>query len=251
MTAISRRQFSQRALGSLLTFSLLDTLFSRDLFADEIKPLTARWLADVNQLGWDVKDDQIKQTEWQTKVEELFAQVDLPDLLRMIDFEKLAANETPPDNGAASLRFDFPTIEGIPTEWAFGRQIFAVGDGRSVVPHGHNNMATAFLILSGDFHGRHYDRVQDEAEHFIIKPTIDRQFAPGEHSSVSDFKDNIHWFQATGGTGFIFNIHVMGIVANDTEATGRLYLDPRGEELADGLIRARRIEYDEAHRLYG
>jgi hypothetical protein len=37
-------------------------------------------------------------------------------------------------------------------------------------------MATAFLILKGEFHGRHYDRVADEDEHMLIKPTIDRKF---------------------------------------------------------------------------
>ncbi len=30
----------------------------------------------------------------------------------------------------------------------------------------------------------------------IIKPTIDRKFSPGECSTVSDYKDNVHWFQA-------------------------------------------------------
>ena len=150
MSTPTRRQFTREALGSLLTFSLLDTLLSGDLFAAEVKPLTVRWLAEVNQLGFDVKDQALKQVEWQKKTEELFSQVDLPDLLQLIDFDKLAAGANPPDNGAQSLRYNFPEIEGIPTNWAFGRQIFALKKGRSVAPHGHNNMATAFLILKGD-----------------------------------------------------------------------------------------------------
>jgi len=251
MSLATRRQFTREALGSLLTFSLLDTLFLRDAFADEIKPLTARWLTEVNQLGFDVKDQKLKQIEWQTKVEELFGQVDLPDLLRLVDFEKLTEGLEPPDNGARSLRFEFREIAGVPTEWAFGRQIFALKKDRSVVPHGHNNMATAFLILKGEFHGRHYDRLTDEPEHFVIRPTIDRPFGPGEHSSVSDFKDNIHWFQATSETGFIFNLHVLGVDPANPEPTGRLYLDPNGEKLDGGLVRARRIDHDEVHRLYG
>jgi len=42
----------------------------------------------------------------------------------------------------------FPKIEGIPEKFAFGQQIFALKKDRAVVPHGHNNMATAFLISS-------------------------------------------------------------------------------------------------------
>jgi hypothetical protein len=123
--------------------------------------------------------------------------------------------------------------------------------GRSVIPHGHNNMATAFLILKGNFQGRHYDRLADEADHLIIRPTIDRRFGPAECSTVSDFKDNIHWFTAEGGPGFIFNIHVMEVNPASGKRTGRVYLDPHGEKLQDGTIRARRIDYDEANKLYG
>jgi hypothetical protein len=198
-----------------------------------------------------VKGQKLQQVEWQKKIEELYSQVDLPDLLRLIDFDRLSAKVEYVDNGARSLRFDFQPLPGVPSRMAFGRQIFAVKQDRSVVPHGHNNMTTAFLILKGEFRGRHYDRVQDEPQHLIIKPTIDRKFAPGDCSTISDHKDNIHWFQATSETAFIFNIHVLGVNPESKTSSGRVYLDPNGEKLADGLIRARRVDYDTVHKLYG
>jgi hypothetical protein len=251
MPTSSRREFTQQAIGSLLAFSLLETLFQHDLWADEIKPLTGRWLADVNQLGQDLKDQKIKQLVWQQKIEELFAQVDMNDLLKLIDFDRLTGDLKLKDRGETSLRFSFGQVEGLPQRLVFGKQIFALKQGRSVVPHGHNNMATAFLILGGELRGRHYDRVQDEPEHMIIKPTIDRQFAVGECSTVSDFKDNVHWFQATSDRAFIFNIHVLGVDPGSKLHTGRVYVDPAGEKLSGDLIRARRIDYDEAQRLHG
>ena len=42
MTSLSRRGFHQQTLGTLLTWSLLDTLFSGDAFADEIKPIASQ-----------------------------------------------------------------------------------------------------------------------------------------------------------------------------------------------------------------
>ena len=36
-----------------------------------------------------------------------------------------------------------------------------------------------------------------------------------------------------------------------SEPTGRVYLDPNGEKLKDGLIRARLLGHKEAHELYG
>lgn len=247
----SRREFAAQSLGSLLTYTLLDMLLATDALAAEVKPVTTKWLADVNQMAQDLRDQRFDQLVWQQKIEELFAQVDLDDLLRLIDFERLTTNIKLVDNGARSLSFRFQEIEGVPTKLAFGRQIFALKEGRSVVPHGHNNMATAFLILRGDFHGRHFDRVEDESDHYLIRPTIDRTFGPGECSTISDYKDNVHWFTAKSEPAFILNIHVLDVKRDGTESTGRVYLDPQGEKLAGGLIRAKRLGYKEVHQLYG
>lgn len=249
--SLDRRQFTRETLGSLLAFSLFDLVGSRDAFAAEVKPITVAWLKQLNDLGRDVKDQKLKQLEWQKQVEALYAKVDLADLLRFIDFDKLTSGVDLPEHGARSLRPQFPTIDGVPTKLVFGRQVFAMKPGRSVVPHGHNNMATAFLILKGNFQGRHFDRLQDEKDHLIIRSTIDRRFGPGEASSVSDFKDNIHWFTAQDDVGYIFNIHVMDVNPGSGSSTGRVYLDPNGEKLSDGTIRARRVNYDEVNKLYG
>lgn len=121
-----------------------------------------------------------------------------------------------------------------------------------MVPHGHDNMATAFLILKGDFRGRLFDRLEDpDNDHMIIKPTVDRKFALGEASTISDEKDNVHWFQAETEGSYIFNIHVMNVTPDFPRPTGRVYVDPNGEELSDGRIRARKVGSDEIYKLYG
>lgn len=251
MTMHTRREFTRTALGSLATFSLLDALFQSDALAEAIKPITTKWLVDVNALGQDLIDGDLKDVEWQKKIEELFAQVDLPDLLAAIDFDKLTAGLKIVDQGANSLQPKFPKVDGLPTSFVFGKQIFALKTGRSVVPHGHNNMSTAFLILKGRFQGRHYDRVADEEDYYLIKPTIDAEFKEGGCSTVSDHKDNVHWFTALDEPAFIFNIHVLGVSSDNKAPTGRLYLDPKGEQTADGLIRARKLGYKEVLKLYG
>ena len=59
----------------------------------------------------------------------------------------------------------------------------------------------------------------------------------------------MHWFQATSETGFIFNIHVLRI--DQERRSGRVYVDPNGEKLSGGRIRARKIGSTEAYQLYG
>lgn len=247
----TRRMFNAQTLGSLLTFSLLETICRYDLIAAEVRPAVQSWLADVNQLGLDLKGQQLDQLAWQKKTEELFAKADLPGFLQFIDFDRLSSNVAFAERGERSLKPNFPKVEGLPTELSFGKQIFALKKGRSVIPHGHNNMATAFLILKGDLRGRHYDRIEDEPQHMIVRPTIDRTFTPGECSTVSDYKDNVHWFQALTEPAFIFNLHVMDVNPTSKLPTGRVYIDPQGEALADGLVRAKRIGFKQANELYG
>ena len=249
MNQSTRREFGKQTLGSLLTFSLLETLYAADAFGDEIKPITAAWLADLHELGQDLKGEKLKQVDWQKKVEALFDEVKLQEFLKFVDFEKLSANFAFRDRGEKSVRPKFPEVEGLPTKLVFGHQYFGLKQGRSVVPHGHQNMATAFLVLEGEFHGRHYDRLEDDDTHMIVKPTIDGQFKAGDYSTVSDHKDNVHWFKATSESGFIFNIHVIGI--EDGRRSGRVYIDPNGEKLSDGRIRARKLKTSEAYELYG
>ena len=133
MSDLNRREFARNTLGTLLSYSLLETMFRKDAFADEIKPTAIKWLADVNSLAADVRSQKIPQIEWQKQVEALFKKIDVADVLKLIDFEAITKDLKIADNGASSLRPKFPKVEGLPTEFVFGRQVFALKKGRSVV----------------------------------------------------------------------------------------------------------------------
>jgi hypothetical protein len=247
----SRRSFNGKLLGSLLAYGLVETLFTRDLLAEAAKPMIGKWVIELAELCKSVKDRKIKDTDWQAKIEELYKKCDLPELVKLIDLDKLARDVKYPDRGAANLGVDLSKVEGLPKQLVFGKQIFALKKGRSIVPHGHDNMCTAFIVLRGNFVGRHYDRVADEDDHYLIKPTIDAKFKPGESSTISDHKDNVHWFTADSDTGFIFNIHVMGYNPENKKSAARVYVDPDGEKTKDGLIVAKKMTSADCHKKYG
>lgn len=248
---LSRRDFHSRLLGSFIAAGLIESLYSAQLFGDAVKPIVGTWLTDLANLTHDLRDQKLKDVEFQAKMEELYRRVDLPELVKHVKLDKLAAETKLPDNGAASLAIDFTKIEGAPAKPAFGKQIFGVKKGRSIVPHGHSNMCTGFIVLRGEFRGRHYDRIETQKDHYIIKPTIDRTFQPGEVSTISDHKDNVHWFQGKSDAGFIFNVHVVGYDPTITGNSGRLYLDPEGEKLAGGMVKAKKMSSSECHKKYG
>jgi hypothetical protein len=251
MHAESRRSFNRKLLGSLMTFGLIETLFVRDLFADQVKPVIRKWVVELHDLARDLKDQKLKDVDFQAKLEDLYRRADLPELVNLVDLDRLARSVKYPALGAASLGVDLSQVEGLPKRVVLGKQIFALRKGRSVVPHGHNNMATGFIVLRGDFVGKHYERVEDLEDHYLIKPTIDRVFKAGEYSTISDHKDNVHWFKADSDTGFIFNVHVIGYNAENPKPAGRVYVDPDGEKVAGGLIKAKVISSSECHKKYG
>lgn len=247
----TRRSFNRKMLGSLMTFGLIETLYSQNLLADSVQPVIQQWAKDLNALCQDLKDKKMKDVEFQLKLEDLYRRVNLNELIQLVQLDRLAETVKFPEKGAANLGFDLSKVEGLPKKLVFGKQIFAMKNGRSVVPHGHDNMATGFIILKGNFVGKHYDRIEDRSDHYLIKPTIDRLFKPGECSTVSDHKDNVHWFKADSDTGFIFNIHVMGYNPESTKTPNRVYVDPDGERVEGGLIVAKKITSTECHKKYG
>jgi hypothetical protein len=251
MSNLNRRDFTRQALQSLTAVALIEGLAGHRLFGADVKPIIDDWFKELDSITRDVHDHTVKDVEFQKSLEALYRRVDLKALLKTLDFERMAKGVNYPARGELSLPVDFTHIAGLPTKLVFGRQIFALKKGRSVIPHGHDNMATGFLVLDGTCQGRHWDRVEDEVDHYIIRPTIDRRFAPGEFSTVSDHKDNVHWFTATSDHAFIFNIHVNHTDPGNPSAPGRVYIDPLGESLEGGLVKAPKISHQEAKRKYG
>lgn len=249
--SFSRRGFGRKAIDALTAVTLLECLAGARLFGQDVAPMIGDWIKQLDQIGHDLKDHKLQDLEFQTALESLYKKVDLQALLKSLDFERLEKEVEFPKVGAKSLPVAFQNIAGLPRDLVFGRQIFAVGKGRSVVPHGHDNMSTGFLVLKGTFRGRHWDRIEDHEDHYIVKPTIDQAFEPGMCSSISDHKDNVHWFTAESDGGFIFNIHVVGYNAENPKSGGRVYVDPLGEKLAGGLVKAPKVTYGEVNRKYG
>ncbi|HRK33736.1 MAG TPA: hypothetical protein PLJ47_03990 [Candidatus Hydrogenedentes bacterium] len=251
MSQITRREFAGSMVNSVLAYGLIDMLWTQNLFADSVKPVIDQWFKELYSIGEDLHGQKMKDTDFQAKMEGLFRRVDLAELAKATDLSGIKQRVDIPANGAYSASFDLSKVEGLPEELNFGRQIFCLRKDRAIVPHGHSNMCTGFIVLEGEFRGRHYDKLETAEDHYIIKPTIDDEFQPGGVSTISDHKDNIHWFRCTSETGFIFNAHFDGYASDITIPTGRLYLDPEGEKLAGGLIKAPKMSSTECHAKYG
>lgn len=246
---MNRREFTKGLLGTLASYSLLETLVSRDLFADAIKPVVGHWVGGLHEMSRDLKTGTIAPAVWQAKVKELFDRVELSEMLRFIDFGKLIAGFEYPDLGVHTKQVPFPKLEGIPEDLAFYRKIFGMKKDRAIIPHGHKNMVSCHYVLQGEFHLRHYEKIKEDAGHMVIEPTIDQIAKVGSHSSISDEKNNIHWLKANTETAFTFDVLVVDLNGDKWDVDN---IDPYSpEKIAGSRLRVRKLPLEEALAKYG
>ena len=259
---ISRREFSRSALKTFTAVALLETLFvscSSDtglkisktdpVIESKAAEILNHWAVDLNEICGDLKSSRIGQRRWQEEIEKLFGRIELSELLEFIDFEKLTRRFEFPDLGVNTRPVNFPKIKELPAKTVFIKKIFGMSQGRAIIPHGHSNMASAHLVLKGGFELRHFEKIRSEKNHLIVRPTIDKAISKGNFSSISDEKDNVHWFIATSGPAFTFDVIM-------TDLNGKKYdihnIDiSDGEKLSDGAIRAKKLDVKTALKKYG
>jgi len=238
-------------LGSLLTFSLVKSLNNVGALCNAVQPIIRKWLIEMESVTQALRKAQVKPSEWQLQIESLLSRVELKDLLSAIDYDRLSKNAIFPDDHESADDVEFARNNGLPAELSFAPYFYAMRKGVAIVPHGHRNMTSMHMMLKGEAHLWQFERVADEEQYLTIKPTGDKALGVGAVTSMSDEKDNIHWFKALTEPVFMFNIGVFRINASKG-FSGRDCIDPLGgQKLKDGLIRARRIELKQAYKLYG
>jgi len=81
MPDCSRREFARSILKTLVTYSLFDALMASDSFGTTLRSEAKHWSRRINEISVDLLARKLSSTEWQDRVEELVAGVNLPDLL--------------------------------------------------------------------------------------------------------------------------------------------------------------------------
>lgn len=237
-------------IRSIMLASLAVLLWRKKALAGPLQHDLVKWINDVNSMALDLKNEQLSALEGQRALEGFYESIDFVDLMRFIDFDRLAAATEFPPRGEKPQRIAFPLIDGMPSEFYFHADSVGLKRGRSIPPHGHNNQVTSFLVLQGEFHGRNFEG-HDDGHDVILTPTIDAVFRPGGHSSISDQKDNAHWFTAVSETAFLFDLAIINLHTQPSAGNGRVYLDLRGGDLGDGRICAKRTDGDTCYAIYG
>jgi hypothetical protein len=187
---------------------------------------------------------------WQEGIEEVLSNIDLPELLTRIDLAKFQRSLNLQEGGTTSKKVDFRKVLNMPNDLRYRTSIFGMQNGRSIVPHGHHNVVSGHLVINGNLRVRNFERLRDEDNTLIIRPTIDKIISVRDCSTQSSSRNNIHWFTATSSTAFTFDVIVQYL--DPDQPCGRDYVDPlHAQNLSDGSLRVRRLQQDDAENMYG
>lgn len=249
MQSIDRRTFTRQMMTSVVSYALLESLFASEGIGKAIRPITQHWAIELNTYCADLHKQSLSLTEWQDRVEGLFRQVELDEVLRFIEFDNLTRGFSFPDLGVHTKYVNFPRLEGLPEKTVFVKKIFGMQKGRAIIPHGHSNMCSAHLILKGDMHLRHYDKIRREGDHLFIRPTLDKTVRAGDCSSISDERDNVHWFIANSEQAFTFDVILLDIAGKKYDIHN---LDMEAAEPVSGdQLRVPILDVETALKKYG
>jgi hypothetical protein len=71
-----RREVTKGILATATSFALMDSLFAFNAIGKNIKPITDHWAIKLEYCS-DLKTASISVVQWQQKIEELYAKVEL------------------------------------------------------------------------------------------------------------------------------------------------------------------------------
>lgn len=188
----------RKLLADLLPAAALAFLLAPPASAEAAKDAAARafrdWLSRSDELAGLLRGAALTDAEWRSGLTRLQSEVSLNDVLAAIDFESLLRTTGYAEAGVATAKLKLPDGTSRPVN--FFLKLFALGEGRAIIPHGHANMVSAHMILSGEMRLRQYDQIARDASAMRFRPAIDRTARPGEICSIGEFEENVHWFVA-------------------------------------------------------
>ncbi len=242
---------SRRTLLQLGPAALLWLLHARGALAAPGRTAAQEGLEAIGELALALRRGKLEPGAWQDEMARQVAAIDVDAVVAAIDLDRLAAASGPlPDDRPRVQPLHLAALDSLLAEAGAKLKLFALAPGRAIVPHGHHGLVSMHWVLRGALHGRSFDRIERTPTHVLVRPTIDRVLRPGAATSVSEHRDNIHWFVAVGGPAFALDVLVPGL--HPEGPRGRFYVDVRAAEPAEGdLLRAPIVSAGEAHRRYG
>ena len=237
----------RRSLMRLLGIALVELAAGCSSSRPPSRAAASSWLREIDHQCGQLRIGLISPREWQSAMETALEGADLKALLTELDFDQVVSNFNYPDLGVAMKRIS--RLENAFPGHSFVAKIFGAQRDRAIIPHGHRNMASAHLILNGEFGLRQFDKVSETESQMVIRQTVDEAAPIGSVSSISDEKNNVHWLRATTHRAYSLDLIVIDLADRPFEIHN---IDPQAaQRISTTDLEVPKIDVEEALRKYG
>lgn len=209
-----------------------------------------RWISRQDEIARGLADGTISQTEWHDAISSLSREVDIPELVAEIGRARLIGAGAPFGNDPVKRYVKFIDEDGEPRSLGYGAATFSFTSSSVITPHAHRHMASAHLVVDGKIRIRTYDRIGEEGDALLLRPTRDEIAEAGASAAMTTARDNVHWFASRSESAMTFDVIISGLDAGEKD-----YLiepvDPLGGEIRDdGVVLAPVISFEESAARY-
>lgn len=237
-------------LGLLSSFALVALAREARAAAMPVGARARRWIEGQQDIAEGLAQGRLTGRQWALEVERLAAEIDVAELMAAVDRADIRPAGEPFQNDPQKRFVRFLDAQGRPRQLAYGAALFDFEPRNVVTPHGHRNMVSAHLVVAGRLRVRNFDRLGDLPGAMRLRPTRDYVAGPGRVSTMSDERDNIHWFVPQGGPARTFDVLVSGLDPGVPDHQIEAVDPVRARRAGDGSLIAPIIDFASSSRLY-
>ncbi len=245
---ITRRQTLKLGMQGVIGIAFAKSVIANELLVKQLPAELEDWIDQLYFAAAKVRVGQIDAGAWQLEMDKLYRSVDINALMARIDMNKLKnyidCGDRIDCHGDQKVWFsktplrhnpENPIDSVVPLNVV--TKFASVKKGYHIPPHGHTNMCSAFLLVSGRMHVRQYDRVgwDKGKKTLVIKKTVDAIQTRGQWTSISDYHNNCHWLKAESGDCYIFSTKLSGIQPETGKGDRLPFHYEAGNNLGSGL----------------
>lgn len=226
-------------------------------WASPVDPLLRAWFVRLHEIGHAVRSGQMSPAAWQSAMEELYRELSPAELVEFIDTDRLLAGlKYPEQKLGAVASVAWPHIDGVSAAPRLTAKLFVYRKGSTTPPHVHNHLVSAHWVVRGEIRTRTFDRLEDRESAILLRPTRDEIARPGTLVTMSDARDNGHWFEGRSELAISFDIPISGVTPEkqyrhpDEAGSNQIFVDPTVRPRGDGSIEAPILPFADSVRRF-
>src|SRR5262249_46106787 len=148
------------------------------------KIAASRWIARQDEMARALAKGEMTPIAWGWEVQRLAQELDVEQLRAEIARARSAPAGEPFMRDPVKRNVHFVDEHGEPKHVAYGAATFSFTPANVITPHAHKHMASAHMVIEGRVRIRTFDRVRDDGDGLVIRPSGDRVATVGEAAAM-------------------------------------------------------------------